>query len=189
MNLTKSLLAAVGALPILLLSVTACTPAGEQMAPTSRVPQECGRTAEEVVRPVEPAAVERDASEPTESTVEQLVEQNTKSMTGQCHCGQVTYRVDGPILAQSYCDCRGCQMASGTLKVPFVTVSRDAFAVTGGTLSMFRAEFGTGCDEHGKWGFCPRCGAQLFWDGDGRDKIDIFAGTLDDTSLFTARDQ
>jgi hypothetical protein len=144
------------------------------------------------------AALEREAAQHIERAVIHMTtesddqkgavreEPSAPSMTGRCHCGHVGYRAQGPILKQSYCSCRGCQRATGTLEAPFITVSRDAFAVTAGTPSLFRAESGEGCDAHGRWAFCPRCGTQLFWDGDGRDQIDIFAGTLDDTSLFDA---
>ncbi len=42
---------------------------------------------------------------------------------------------------------------------------------------------------HGRWGFRPDCGTQLFWDRDGSDEIDAFAGTLDEMSLFAVPQQ
>lgn len=105
-------------------------------------------------------------------------------ITGQCHCGNIKYMAQGPIVKCSYCDCGGCQRATGTLKAPFVTVKRQGFVLTAGEPASFRAESGVGCDCHGVWNFCPKCGTQVFWKGHTGDELDIFAGTLDDTTVF-----
>jgi hypothetical protein len=106
------------------------------------------------------------------------------TITGQCHCGHVRYGAQGPIVKCSYCDCRGCQRATGALNVPFVTVNSADLALTAGALAEFRATSGDACDAHGTWFHCPRCGSPLFWrHTDGTD-TDIFAGTLDDTAIF-----
>ena len=107
-----------------------------------------------------------------------------KSIAGRCHCGHITYEAEGPVVKSSYCDCRGCQRATGTFKVPFVSVRRAGFKVTAGKPSEFRAKSGVKCDAGGIWYFCSRCGTQVFWKGDRGDEIDIFAGTLDDVSIF-----
>lgn len=109
-------------------------------------------------------------------------------MTGQCHCGRIKYEAKSPIVKCSYCDCRGCQRATGTLKAPFVTVRRDGVKVISGKPSEFRAASGEKCDAHGVWLFCPDCGTQLFWKGDKGDELDIFAGTLDDASVFKPKE-
>lgn len=109
--------------------------------------------------------------------------------TGQCHCGQITYEAEDPNLVCAYCDCRGCQRATGTLKAPFVHVSRTGFRTTIGEAKAFRAASGDRCDAGGVWYFCPACGTQLFWKGDRGDEIAIFAGTLDDPSLIQHKQQ
>jgi len=107
-----------------------------------------------------------------------------KRVAGQCHCGHIKFEARGPIIKCSYCDCRGCQRATGTLRAPFVTVHRTAFKVTAGKPSSFRAGSGEKCDAHGVWYFCPKCGSQVFWKGHKGRELDIFAGALDDTALF-----
>jgi len=111
-----------------------------------------------------------------------------KSITGQCHCGHVKYTAQGPVVRRSYCDCRGCQRATGTLKAPFVTVLRSAFTTTAGEPASFRSDSKAKCDCHGVWHFCPKCGTQVFWKGDKGNELDIFAGTLDDTSIFQVKE-
>ena len=108
----------------------------------------------------------------------------TALLVGRCHCGDVSYEAQGPIVKSTSCDCDGCRRATGTLNVPFVSVRRAGFKITAGEPSVFRADSGVKCDAFGVWSFCSKCGTQLFWTGDTGDEIDIFAGTLDDTSVF-----
>ena len=118
-----------------------------------------------------------------------LQEGADKSIAGRCHCGDVTYEAEGPAVKCEYCDCRGCQRATGTFKVPFVSVRREGFKVTAGKPGEFRAKSGVKCDAAGVWHFCPRCGTQVFWKAHRGDEIDIFAGTLDDPSVFQPKKQ
>jgi hypothetical protein len=108
-------------------------------------------------------------------------------MTGQCHCGQIQYETTGAVVKCSTCDCRGCQRATGTLAAPFVTVKRADFRVTAGEPASFRPASGDMCDQHGVWHFCRDCGTPLYWLGHHGDEIDLFAGSLDDISVFQAR--
>ena len=110
-------------------------------------------------------------------------EQTVESIVGQCHCGSIRYEAQPPIVKCSYCDCPGCQRATGTLRAPFVTVHRKEFSIVSGESSTFRADSGVKCDAHGVWHFCAKCGTPVFWLGD-RGELDIFAGTLIDTGLF-----
>ncbi len=111
------------------------------------------------------------------------------AIKGQCHCGYIKYEAGGPVIKCSYCDCSGCRRATGTLKAPFVTVSRDGFRIADHKPSEFRAESGEKCDAHGSWSFCPKCGTQLFWKGNQGNELDLFAGTLDDISVFRVNEQ
>lgn len=105
-------------------------------------------------------------------------------ITGRCHCGDVAYEARGPIIKCSTCDCRGCRKTTGTLKAPFVTVARARFKVTAGVPATYQATSGDRCDAHGVWHFCPRCGSPVFWLGHKGDEVDLFAGSLDDVTVF-----
>ena len=76
------------------------------------------------------------------------------------------------------------RLPAGPLKAPFVVVRKATFTVTAGEPARFRSKSKVKCDAHGVWCFCPKCGTQVFWLGDKGNKLDIFAGTLDDTKLF-----
>jgi hypothetical protein len=109
-------------------------------------------------------------------------------LTGRCHCGQITYEAQGPIVNQSYCDCQGCKRATGALRVPFVTVLRKNLKITGEP-KTFRSQSGAKCDAHGVWLFCPNCGTHLFWQNNEGDHMDIFVGTLDDPTIFQPKEK
>lgn len=108
-------------------------------------------------------------------------------LTGRCHCGAVTYRAAGPVAECNHCGCPSCRRATGALAVPFVRVPRSGFSFTSGEPATHEAAEGEGCDgcdAHGAWHFCPRCGTQIVWMGRKEDLADVFAGTLDDWSVF-----
>ena len=103
---------------------------------------------------------------------------------GACHCGQVRYAVVGPVVRCSFCDCRGCQRATGALKAPFVTVRRADFRIVQGVPTEFRSDSGAKCDARGTWFFCPACGTTLYWRAREGAELDLLAGTLDDPRCF-----
>ena len=117
-----------------------------------------------------------------------MSERTVKPILGQCHCGNIRYEAQPPIVKSSYCDCPGCQKATGTFKAPFVTVHQKEFRVIAGEPSSFRADSGVMCDAYGEWYFCSKCGTHIFWKPNESDELDIFAGTLDDTELFQPKE-
>ncbi len=110
-------------------------------------------------------------------------------ITGQCHCGKIKYKATGEVVECNYCSCRGCQLATGTLKAPFVKIFRKDLQILSGEPKTFQSDSKAQCDVNGVWHFCPDCGSQIFWVGHNSDKMDLFAGTLDDTSLFKVKEE
>ena len=108
-------------------------------------------------------------------------------VTGQCHCGTVKYQALGPIIRQGICSCRACQRATGALQSPNIGVAPGTLTVTTGSPSQFRSDSNQACDA-GIWHFCNRCGTQLYWKDAQETEVAIFAGSLDDTSLFRNED-
>ncbi len=98
--------------------------------------------------------------------------------TGGCHCGDVRYRVAGPLRQVVGCHCRQCRKqtghylaATGT-RVKYLEMTEDR------GLKWYRAS------NTARRGFCGTCGSTLFWQADGADQIAIAAGSLDgDTGL------
>lgn len=106
----------------------------------------------------------------------------TKSHTGQCLCGDVTFTVDADPLGARMCWCRDCQrIASGS---PTVNVLFPESAVAySGEMTTLRlvADSGNTVER----GFCPRCGAQMFSRTvePAGQPMRVRAGTLDDPDL------
>ena len=113
-----------------------------------------------------------------------MKKESLEAITGQCHCGSLKYKAQLPIVNSDYCDCRGCQKATGAFEVPFVAVYVKNFKIITGHIASFRADQGEGCDPDGTWNFCPKCGTQIFWKGDQADELTILAGTLDEVGVF-----
>lgn len=88
---------------------------------------------------------------------------------GGCLCGDVRYRVHGPLRPVVACHCTQCRKTSGH-HVAATAAAPEAVEITGHP-RWFRSS------KRAERGFCPTCGSNLFWRG--TDHLSIFAGTLD----------
>lgn len=96
---------------------------------------------------------------------------------GGCLCGQVTYRVAGPLRPVIMCHCRQCRKTSGHYVAATSAIRADIAVI--GEVTWFHSS------KDARRGFCAKCGSNLFWDGAG-ENMSIFAGTLDgDSGLKT----
>lgn len=85
-------------------------------------------------------------------------------------CGQVTYRVSGPLRPVVACHCQQCRKTSGH-HVAATSALRSDIEILG-HVTWFASS------DTARRGFCGTCGSNLFWDGAGVN-LSIFAGTLD----------
>ncbi|WP_299814402.1 GFA family protein [uncultured Jannaschia sp.] len=90
--------------------------------------------------------------------------------TGGCLCGQVRFTVTGRMRPVVACHCEQCQRHSGNY-VAATSAPRHAIAITG-EVRWFQSS------DVARRGFCPTCGANLFWDGPGTN-LSIMAGAID----------
>ena len=111
--------------------------------------------------------------------------------TGRCACGEVRFKVDGPLRPVINCHCHRCRqwtghfMAATQAAVDDITIDRGAAAV-----SWWVPEE----EPDVAYGFCSQCGSSLFWrTSSNPDRHSIAAGTLDpptglttDHALFVA---
>ena len=103
-----------------------------------------------------------------------MSEQKPIRATGRCLCGAVRYDVRGPLRSGTACHCDQCRRSSGSFT--------HATAAWKDTL---RIEDAAGClawyasSDHGRRGFCRRCGSNLFFDPVGTERMAIGLGTLD----------
>ncbi|WP_116082685.1 GFA family protein [Tropicimonas sp. IMCC34011] len=91
-------------------------------------------------------------------------------LTGRCNCGEVSYRVTGPFSPIVACHCTECRRASGHFVAATSAVETDL--VIEGVPRWYESTPGT------VRGFCPTCGAGLFW-RQTPGRISIWAGSID----------
>lgn len=96
-----------------------------------------------------------------------------RTYQGGCLCGRVRYAADGPPTDAGYCHCRMCQR-SGAPVLAWGSFPIGSFRYAGEAPQVFRSS------NHGQREFCPGCGAQIAFRGDGDPTVDVNLGTLDD---------
>ena len=100
-------------------------------------------------------------------------------LTGSCHCGAVTFEVDGEVGKVIECNCSHCSR-KGLLLAFF---PRDALRTTQGADHLATYTFNKHVIEHR---FCPTCGVQPFSYGrmpDGTEMAAVNARCLEDFDL------
>jgi hypothetical protein len=107
---------------------------------------------------------------------------NEQRYAGGCLCGSVRYEAVGAPKFSGLCFCADCRKASGTGFVGFMGFATGALTFRGAT-RIYTCPAARGGEAVRN--SCPVCGSLLFG---GRVGIDtehtIYAGTLDDPSLF-----
>lgn len=101
------------------------------------------------------------------------------SHTGSCHCGKVSYRVEGEIDQVLDCNCSMCRKRGGLLWF----VPRDALHLTGETEATGTYTFNTHKIQHH---YCTTCGIAPYSEGqnpDGAAMACINVRCLDDVDL------
>lgn len=105
---------------------------------------------------------------------------------GGCACGAIRYSGEGEPLFSMNCHCRDCQRETGSAYAPVLGVSRAGFTVTQGSPKYFDLTAASGRTT--RRAFCGDCGSPLFGlPGSGPDMVTIRAGSLDDPSGYTPR--
>ncbi|WP_422060355.1 GFA family protein [Sphingopyxis sp.] len=101
----------------------------------------------------------------------------SKSYTGGCACGAVTYRIDGDPMAVRQCWCRHCQKLSTGGPTHNAFFMADAIAVDGTLASNAHA---ADSGNELSWYFCASCGTQLFGASSARPQMRaVRLGSLD----------
>ena len=104
---------------------------------------------------------------------------------GGCLCGALRYEARGTPLATGYCFCADCKKASGSGFIPFMGFAASQLRFTG-KAEQFVSKAANGGDSTRN--FCARCHSLVFGGVVGQsDSFTIYAGSLDDPSLFEPR--
>src|SRR5579871_1647290 len=99
-------------------------------------------------------------------------------ITGGCQCGAVRYA-----LAEAPTDPSMCQKAFGSFFGPLTGVPLTAFALTRGSLSVFKSS------DQAERGFCKDCGTPLTFRYVERPRISVSLGSLDDPESVPPKSQ
>ena len=108
----------------------------------------------------------------------------TRTATGQCLCGAVTYKVEIPEDSpyEGLCHCKDCQRYTGTAFASSLMVPKAGMELSG-ELKFYGKETDRG--THMERGFCPNCGSNVLCQSDDwADMYVLSAGTLDDPSVY-----
>ncbi len=95
-----------------------------------------------------------------------------RPLDGGCLCGRLRYRITAMTSAY-WCHCTLCRKASGSAALPWVSVPREAFAVTAGEPARFASSPGVARS------FCGTCGSPILFEKAGERDVDVTLGTLD----------
>jgi hypothetical protein len=101
--------------------------------------------------------------------------------TGGCQCGAIRYALLSEPTDPHICHCRMCQKAFGSFFAPLTGVPLADFAVTRGTLAIFRSS------DAAERGFCASCGTPLTFHYVGSPRIAVSIGSLDQPELVPPR--
>ncbi len=92
---------------------------------------------------------------------------------GSCLCGAVRYQAAGPLRAIRNCHCTQCRKQTGHFAAFTAVWQRDLTLSDDRGLRWYRS---SGASRRG---FCGECGATLFFETLGSERISVAAGTLD----------
>ncbi len=102
--------------------------------------------------------------------------------TGGCLCGALRYEAEGEPTLMGHCYCADCRKASGSGFIPFMGFRSGAVHFSG-TTREFGLQAASG--REAVRNSCPVCGGLVFGGRVGQDdSFTIYAGSLDDPSLF-----
>lgn len=96
-------------------------------------------------------------------------------LTGHCHCGAISYSVEGEPQHASFCHCEDCRRSAGAPVVGWAAFKAADLTVTGEPASYASS-------EHVVRQFCGTCGTGLFYVNEQvlPGLVDIQIATLDD---------
>ena len=94
---------------------------------------------------------------------------------GRCHCGAISYVVEGKEVYHSLCHCTDCRRWSGAPMVGWIAFKNDQIKIKGKAISYASS-------KNAVREFCGACGTGLFYRNEVLlpGLIDIHSGTLDD---------
>ncbi len=103
-------------------------------------------------------------------------------LSGSCHCGAVTYQIEGAPVRMAQCHCNACRRVTGTGHNVQAFFKSDQVTINGKTSTHdSTSDKGNKRTRH----FCTTCGSRLFSENAAAPQIiGIAVGSFDDSSWF-----
>ena len=112
---------------------------------------------------------------------------NVMSHTGECLCGNISYKLEGEAMFSVVCHCKNCQTQSGSAFSINLICSQDQIKITG-ELSSYEDRSDEGNQVFRK--FCGNCGSPILSELTAYPGlIALKAGTLHDTASVKPNSQ
>ena len=110
-----------------------------------------------------------------ENMTEELNPDKKEDMTtqGGCLCGAVRFKINGKLRPIINCHCGQCLHTHGHYAAYSAVEKNNIQFVSDSGLKWFRSS------NEARRGFCQECGASLFWERLGENKLSVAAGMLD----------
>lgn len=103
-----------------------------------------------------------------------MIQSAPAQLAGRCNCGAVSFVAAGPFRPAKACHCKSCRRQSGHF-LAATEIARNGLELSGSeVLAWYSAS------DRARRGFCRACGAHLFWERVGSDRISILMGCLDE---------
>jgi hypothetical protein len=107
----------------------------------------------------------------------------TTAYIGGCACGSIRYEISGEPIFSNDCQCRDCQLKSGTGHSSYLTFRDRRQVRLEGRAAHWDLVGDSGSVKTRS--FCPTCGSPVFMSYPARpDLITIHAGSLDDPGRY-----
>lgn len=109
--------------------------------------------------------------------------ESSAQLSGGCLCGDIRYRITGPLRFVCQCCCKDCQKATGTGHTTIIGIEGTQLQVQGRpTTYTNTGDSGGSVTRH----FCGRCGGRLYTSGTlPGTMVMVQAGSLDDPNLVS----
>ena len=115
------------------------------------------------------------------------MERELKNVTGQCLCGSVTFKVDGPISSFHICYCSRCRHSTGSAHASNIFTQPENISWLSGSDLIQRFELPTAKSWSKQ--FCKICGSGLPYVNRAGTFLVIPAGSLNDDIQLSPDDK
>ena len=107
----------------------------------------------------------------------------SKSLSGHCYCGAISFEIDGTSDWVGHCHCESCRRASGSVMTTFAGFKLDQVRFTGARPSAYVTDDGV------TRSFCKRCGSPIAYRNAATpDDIHLQLGLFDDLEALPPAD-